>query len=83
MAGLPGTAFAARCATYNIYTIKQAKKAIRTALQTQLAGAGFSLVEFLSACPTNWKMTPQEALLWVEQIMTDYYPLGIYIDTAS
>ena len=82
MAGLPGTAFAARCATYNIYTIKQAKKAIRTALQTQLAGAGFSLVEFLSACPTNWKMTPQEALLWVEQTMTDYYPLGIYKDTA-
>jgi 2-oxoglutarate ferredoxin oxidoreductase subunit beta len=76
MAGLPGTAFAARCAVYNIHTIKQAKKAIRTALQMQMAGAGYSLVEFLSACPTNWKMSPKQSLAWIEQTMTAYYPLG-------
>jgi 2-oxoglutarate ferredoxin oxidoreductase subunit beta len=78
MAGLPGVAYLARCSVYDIGTIKQAKKAIRKAFKAQLAGAGFSLVEFLSSCPTNWKLSPQEALDWVKHEMVPYYPLGEY-----
>jgi 2-oxoglutarate ferredoxin oxidoreductase subunit beta len=75
---LPGVAYLARCSVYDIATIRKAKKAIRTALQTQMAGAGFSMVEFLSSCPTNWKLSPREALDWVKQQMVPYYPLGEY-----
>ena len=52
------------------------KKAIRQARQNQIAGAGFSLVELLSSCPTNWGMTPVEALHWIETEMVPAYPLG-------
>jgi len=78
LADLPGVAYLARCSVYDIGTIKQAKKSIRKAFQTQLAGAGFSLVEFLSSCPTNWKLSPQDALEWIKNEMVPYYPLGEY-----
>jgi 2-oxoglutarate ferredoxin oxidoreductase subunit beta len=78
MAGLPGAAYVSRCSVYDIRTIKQAKKAIRRAFQTQMEGAGFSLVEFLSSCPTNWKRTPRQALVWIKQTMVPYYPLDDY-----
>jgi 2-oxoglutarate ferredoxin oxidoreductase subunit beta len=78
IAGLPGAAYVVRRSVYDIRTIKEAKKAIRTAFKAQLAGAGFSLVEFLSSCPTNWKMTPQQALDWIKTDMEPYYPLGNY-----
>lgn len=78
LAGLPGAAYVVRRSVHNIHAIKEAKKAIRLALRAQMAGAGFSLVEFLSTCPTNWKMTPQESLAWVEQQLVPYYPLGNY-----
>ncbi|RME46091.1 MAG: 2-oxoglutarate oxidoreductase [Caldilineae bacterium] len=78
LAGLPGAAYVVRRAVYDIRTIKDSKKAIRTALQAQMAGAGFSLIEFLSTCPTNWKMTPYESLQWVKENMVPYYPLGDY-----
>ena len=47
------------------------------------AGKGFSLVEVVSACPTNWGMTPQKALEWVESDMLPYYPLGVYKDRSA
>ena len=47
------------------------------------AGKGFSLVEVVSACPTNWGMTPQKALEWVESDMLPYYPLGVYKDRTA
>ena len=78
LSGLPGVAYLARCSVYDIGTIKQSKKAIRTAFKAQLAGAGFSFIEFLSSCPTNWKLSPKQALDWVKQNMTPYYPLGDY-----
>ena len=78
MAGLPGAAYVSRCSVYDIRTIKQAKKAILRAFQTQMEGAGFSLVEFLSSCPTNWKLTPRQALVWIKQTMVPYYPLDNY-----
>ena len=55
----------------------EAKKYIKKAFETQLAGKGFSMVEVLSSCPTNWGMTPREALNWLEANMIPQYPLGI------
>jgi 2-oxoglutarate ferredoxin oxidoreductase subunit beta len=55
-----------------------AKKAIRLAFETQKHGLGFSLVELLSTCPTNWGLTPVQALNWVEESMIPYYPIGDY-----
>jgi 2-oxoglutarate ferredoxin oxidoreductase subunit beta len=78
LAGLPGTAFSVRRSLHDARHIIQAKKAIHTAFKAQIAGLGFSMVELLSSCPTNWGMTPMEALNWVETEMIDTYPLGDY-----
>ena len=58
--------------------IRLAKKAIRTAFETQVRGLGFSMVELLSTCPTNWGMTPVNSLKFVEEHMIPAYPLGDY-----
>jgi 2-oxoglutarate ferredoxin oxidoreductase subunit beta len=76
VAGLPGAAYVVRRAAYDIRTIRQAKKAVLTALKTQMAGLGLSMVEFLSSCPTNWHMSPVDALLWIRDVMVPYFPLG-------
>ena len=60
-----------------------AKKAIKKAFKNQIQGKGFSLVEVVSACPTNWGMTPQKALEWVESDMLPYYPIGVYKDRTA
>lgn len=78
IAGMSGTAYAARQSLHNVKEINRAKKAIRTAFQTQMAGLGFSMVELLSSCPTNWRLSPPEALQWIEDYMVPYYPLGEY-----
>ncbi len=56
--------------------IRKAKKAVKKAFEYQRAGACFSLVELISTCPTNWGMTPVEALEWAEKTLLPYYPLG-------
>lgn len=78
LAGLPGAAYVVRRSVHDIRTVKEAKKAIRTAFRVQMAGAGFALVEFLSSCPTNWGLGPQQSLAWITQNMVPYYPLGDY-----
>lgn len=78
LAGLAGAGYVVRRAAYDIPTIKQAKKAIRTAFRVQLADGGFSMVEFLSTCPTNWGMSPEQAITWLKENMEPYYPLGDY-----
>jgi 2-oxoglutarate ferredoxin oxidoreductase subunit beta len=83
LAQLPGTSYIVRRAAYDIQRIKQAKKAIRTAFKTQMAGEGFALVEFLSACPTNWGLPPDEASAWVKTEMEAYFPLGDYKITEA
>ena len=60
--------------------VKNAKKAIEKAFRYQVEGKGFSLIEVLSACPTNWGLTPQKALEWIDEKMIPYYPLGVYRD---
>ena len=69
-----------RVTVNSVKNIKNAKKAIKKAFQNQLDGKGFSLVEVLSTCPTNWGMTPAAALKWVDEKMIPYYPLGVYKD---
>ena len=61
--------------------IRAAKKAVRKAFEYQLAGKGFTFVELLSTCPTNWGLTPPKAMEWLRENMIAYYPLGVYKDT--
>ena len=77
---LDGPQYIERAALNNVKNIKKAKKAIKKAFQNQIDKKGFSLVELLSTCPTNWGMSPIEALKWVEDNMIPYYPLGVYKD---
>ena len=60
--------------------VRQAKKAIRKAFANQVEGKGFSLVEVVSTCPTNWGLTPEKACRWVDEKMIPFYPLGVYRD---
>jgi 2-oxoglutarate ferredoxin oxidoreductase subunit beta len=76
LGGLPGAAYVTRQAVFGLRGIRRTKRAIKIAFQTQLQGLGFSLVEVLSICATNWKMSPEEALEWAEEHMVDYFPLG-------
>jgi 2-oxoglutarate ferredoxin oxidoreductase subunit beta len=78
LAPLEGVAFSARVAVDKIANLRRAKKILFQAFQTQIRGLGFSFVEFLSACPTNWGLSPAEAARKVEQEMIPYYPLGIF-----
>ena len=80
---LEGPEFVTRVAVNNVKNVNNAKKAIRKAFQNQLDGKGFSLVEVVSSCPTNWGLTPQKALQWVDEKMIPYYPLGVYKDKSA
>ena len=78
-----GAAYLERVAVNNVKNIRNAKKAIKKAFQNQIDGKGFSLVEVLSTCPTNWGMSPEKALTWLEDNMLPYYPLGVYKDITA
>ena len=78
LAALEGSAFVARVAVNNPANLVKAKKAIRKAFQMQVEEMGFSFVEVLLACPTNWGMTPLEANRRVEEEMIPYFPLGVF-----
>ncbi|HOF05595.1 MAG TPA: thiamine pyrophosphate-dependent enzyme [Syntrophales bacterium] len=80
---LPGTSYIERCAVNTPVNIVKAKKAIKKAFQNQLDGIGFSLVEILSQCPTNWKMTPVDACRWVKEVMAKEFPLGVIKDITT
>ena len=80
---LDGPAYLERVTVNNVKNVKNAKKAIKKAFQNQIDGKGFSLVEVLSSCPTNWGMTPQKALEWIDEKMIPYYPLGVYKDRSA
>ena len=75
-----GAAYLERVAVNNVKNIRAAKAAIKKAFQNQIEGKGFSLIEVLSTCPTNWGLTPDKALTWLEENMIPYYPLGVYKD---
>ena len=77
---LEGPQYIERVAVTSVAGIRKAKKAIRKAFQNQIEGKGFSLVEVISTCPTNWGMTPEKAMQWANENMLPYYPLGVYRD---
>jgi len=71
-----GSAYISRVAVNNPANVIKAKKAIKKAIQTQMKGLGFTMVEILSTCPTNWGLGPMDALKWLEDNMIPYFPLG-------
>lgn len=73
---LEGSAYLARVSVHNPKSIIQAKKVIKKSFEVQMQGLGFSLVEVLSTCPTNWGLSPLESVKWLENNMIPYYPLG-------
>jgi 2-oxoglutarate ferredoxin oxidoreductase subunit beta len=75
---LDGTGYVVRRSLHDPKNIRLAKKAIRMAFEAQVRGLGFSMVELLSSCPTNWGIQPADALKWIEAKMLPYYPLGDY-----
>jgi 2-oxoglutarate ferredoxin oxidoreductase subunit beta len=83
LAMLDGVTYIERVAVNSPSNIRKAKKAIAKAFQVQLDGRGFSMVEILSPCPTNWKMTPVKSWQWVDEEMTKIFPLGVYKDLTE
>ena len=83
LATLDGPEYIERVAVNNVKNVKNAKKAILKAFKNQVEGKGFSLIEVVSTCPTNWGLTPQKALEWVDEKMIPYYPLGVYKDKSA
>lgn len=78
LATLEGASYVVRRSLHDPKNIRMAKKSIRLAFETQLRGLGFSMVELLSICPTNWGLSPVQSLQWLEQHMIPYYPIGDY-----
>ena len=80
---LEGPEYIERVAVNSVQNVKKAKKAIKKAFENQVNNKGFSLIEVVSTCPTNWGMTPEKALQWVDEKMIPYYPLGVYKDKSA
>ena len=78
LAALDGPQYIARCSTHDAKNVLNTKKAIKKAFHNQVEGRGFSLVEILTTCPTNWGLSPLNALKYVEEKVVPYYPLGVY-----
>ena len=80
---LDGLVYAERVCVTDIANLNKAKKAIKKAFQIQMEGKGFTFIEVLSTCPTNWGMTPLKAIDWLKENMVPYYPLGVIKDTSA
>jgi 2-oxoglutarate ferredoxin oxidoreductase subunit beta len=83
LALIEGASYIERVAVNSPVNIRKTKKAIQKAFQVQLDKRGFSMVEILSPCPTNWKMSPVEAWQWVDKEMTKVFPLGVVKDITG
>ena len=83
LAELPGTTFVARAAVNDPKNLMKAKKLLKKAFEVQVKGEGFGFVEFLSSCPTNWKMSPEQASRRVKEEMIPYFPLGVFKEVRS
>jgi len=83
LATMEGTGYSVRRSLHDPKNVRLAKKAIRTAFEVQVRGLGFSIVELLSTCPTNWGLTPRQSLAWVEEHMIPVYPIGDYKVSSS
>ena len=78
LATLQGAVYIERVAVNNVKNIRAAKKAIKKAFLIQKAGLGFTLIEVLSTCPTNWGKNPVDSLRWLEDKLMPQYPLGVF-----
>lgn len=83
LSSLDGVAYLERVTADSPKNVRKAKKAIKKAFQAQIDGAGYSLVEVVATCPTNWGMTPQDSFAWMRENMLPYYPLGVYKDVCA
>ena len=83
LAAVPSSYYIERVAVNNTANIVKAKKAIAKAFKYQMEGKGFTMIEVLSTCPTNWGLSPIEALKWLEENMIPYYPLGVFKDKGA
>lgn len=80
---LRGTTYIERCAVNTPANIMKTRKAIQKAFEYQMDNKGFTLVEILSPCPTNWKMSSVDACKWISDVMSKEFPLGIMKDLPS
>ena len=80
LSAVEGTSYIARVSVDCVKNINIAKASIKKAFQNQIEGKGFSLVEVLSSCPTNWGLSPSDAMKHIREKMMKYYPLGVYKD---
>jgi 2-oxoglutarate ferredoxin oxidoreductase subunit beta len=80
---LEGATYIERVTVDSVKNVRTAKKAILKAFRNQIEGKGFSLVEVVSTCPTNWGLDPVEALTWLREKMLPAYPLGVYKDKTA
>lgn len=80
LATIPGASYVERVTVNNPGNVRRAKAAIKRAFQCQIDGKGFSIIEVLSTCPTNWGIDPIKSLDWLEENMIPYYPLGKFRD---
>jgi len=83
LSSLDGVAYLERVCVDSPANVRKAKKAIKKAFQNQIDGIGYSLIEVVATCPTNWGMTPQDAFAWMRENMLPYYPLGVYRDVVA
>jgi 2-oxoglutarate ferredoxin oxidoreductase subunit beta len=83
LANLEGTTYIERVAVNSAQNILRAKKAVKKAFQYQMEGAGFNMIEVLSQCPTNWKMTTVDAYRWVDEVMSKTFPIGVIKDAGK
>jgi len=83
LSNLKAPAYIERVALTDGKNLMKARKAIRKAIQTQIDGKGFSLVEALSACPSGWKKTPVDSKKWIQEVMTETFPTGVFKDITS
>jgi 2-oxoglutarate ferredoxin oxidoreductase subunit beta len=82
-AQIPRAAYIERVSVLSPQAIMKAKKSIKKAFTYQLEGKGFTMLEFISTCPVNWGMTPNDALKWAKEEMVKYYPLGVFKDVGE
>lgn len=80
---LSGTALAERVSVDCLKNVMTAKKAIKKGFENQINKRGYSIIEVVSTCPTNWGLSPQEAVKWLQENMLPYYPLGVYKDVTA
>ena len=83
LSSLDGVALAQRVSLVTPKHVREAKRVIKKAFEYQIEGVGYSIIEVISTCPTNWGLSPQDAMVWLRENLLPYYPLGVYKDVKA